>query len=72
MKIEDNLQINLKEDSQQKRVPNWAMNLSKWKALKELVDRLLTEDIIEPTHSEWAAPTVLVPKIDGSYRPAID
>ena len=48
------------------------MNPTKRKALKEFVNNLLTKDLIEPTHSVWAAPTVLVPKKDGSYRLVID
>ena len=48
------------------------MNPSKRKALKEFVENLQENNLIEPTHSEWAAPTVLVPKKDGSYRLVID
>ena len=66
------LQIKLKEDAQPSTVPYRAMNPTKWKALKEFVNNLLTKDFIEPTHSEWAAPTVLVPKKDVSYRLVID
>ena len=36
------------------------------------MDNLLSHDLIEPTHSEWASPTVLVPKKDGSFRLVID
>ena len=56
------LQIKLKKDAQPSRVPYRAMNPSKRKTLKEFVINLLTKDPIEPTHSEWTAPTVLVPK----------
>ena len=66
------LQIKLKEDAQPSGVPYRAINPTKRKALKEFVNNLLTKDLIEPTHSEWAAPTVLVPKKDGSYRLVID
>ena len=66
------LRIDLKEDARPSRVPYRGMNPSKRKALKEFVDNLLEKDLIEPTHSEWAAPTVLVPKKDGSYRLVID
>ena len=66
------LQIKLKENAQPSRVPYRAMNPTKRKALNEFVNNLLTKDLIEPTHSEWAAPTVLVPKKDGSYRLVID
>ena len=45
-----------------------AMNPTKRKALKDIVNNLLTEDLIESTHSLWAAPTVLVPRKDGGHR----
>ena len=66
------LQIKLKENAQPSRVPYRSMNPSKRKALKEFVENLQENNLIEPTHSEWAAPTVLVPKKDGSYRLVID
>ena len=66
------LQIKLKENAQPSRVPYRAMKPPKRNPLKEFVNNLLTKDLIEPTHSEWAAPTVLVQKKDGSYRLVID
>ena len=66
------LRIQLKEDARPSRVPYRAMNPTKRKDLKSKVEKLKENDLIEPTHSEWAAPTVLVPKRDGSYRLVID
>ena len=66
------LQIKLKEDTQPSRVPYRARNPSKRKVLKEFVNNLLSKGLIEPTHLEWAAPTVIVPKKDGSYCLVID
>ena len=66
------LQIKLKENAQPSRVPYRAMNPTKRKALKEFVNNLLTKYLIEPTLSEWAAPKMLVPQKDGSYRLVID
>ena len=30
------------------------------------------DDLVEPTHSDWAAPSLLVPKKDGIYRLVVD
>ena len=29
-------------------------------------------DLVEPTHSDWAAPSLLVRKKDGTYRLVVD
>ena len=62
------LHIPLQEGTLPVRVPYRSMNPTKRRALKEHVDNLLSHDLIEPTHSEWASPTVLVPKKDGFFR----
>lgn len=36
------------------------------------VDRMLTEEVIEPATTEWAPPNVFAPKKDGSLRFSID
>ncbi|XP_015438093.1 PREDICTED: uncharacterized protein LOC107193203 [Dufourea novaeangliae] len=36
------------------------------------VDRLLDEDIIEPSSSEWSSPIVMVKKANGKYRFCLD
>lgn len=36
------------------------------------VQKLLDADLIEPSHSPWASPVILVRKKDGSYRFCID
>ena len=36
------------------------------------VDRMLEDDVIEPAHSEWSSPIVMVRKPDGSYRFCLD
>ena len=64
--------IQLKEVAQRSRVPYRAMNSSKGKNLKDKINKLQQKDLISSTHSEWAAPAMLVPKRDESYRLVID
>ena len=47
------------------------MSFDKRKAMKKIVEDLKDAKIIEPTHSYWAAPSILVKKKDGSYRPVL-
>ena len=49
-----------------------SMSRERRKVLQGKIDALLEADLIEPTHSEWAAPSLLVPKKDGSLRLVID
>lgn len=41
-------------------------------AINQEVDRMLQEDILEPSHSPWSSPIVMVKKPDGKYRFCID
>ena len=41
------------------------MSFNKRKAMKKIVEGLAEADLITPTHSDWAAPSILVPKKDG-------
>ena len=41
-------------------------------ALREQLQELLQNDIIEPGKGEWGFPTVLVKKADGSFRMCVD
>ena len=36
--------------------------------MKKEVEYMLAQDIIEPSHSEWSSPCLLVLKSNGSYR----
>ena len=40
--------------------------------MKKIFDDLEDEKLIKPTHSYWAAPSILVKKKDGSYRLVVD
>ena len=46
----------------------YRLNPVKTKILKQEVEYMLQNDIIEPSHSDWSSPCILVPKPDGSYR----
>lgn len=42
------------------------------KVINQEVDRMLEEDIIEPSNSPWSSPVVLVKKTNGDYRFCVD
>ena len=44
------------------------LNPIKQRYLKEEIQLLLDNNFIEPSHSSWSSPGILVPKPDGSYR----
>ena len=49
-----------------------SMSFEKRKALNKIVEDLERDDLVEPTQSDWAAPSLLVPKKDGTYRLVVD
>lgn len=45
----------------------YRVNPVKLQAIKKEVEYMLAHDIIEPSHSEWSSPSLLVPKSDENY-----
>jgi len=54
------------------RQPTRRLCLKKEKEVSRLVQHLLNRDLIEPAHSAWSSPVVLVKKKDGSWRFCMD
>ena len=40
-----------------------SMRFEKRKAMKNIVEDLERDDLVEPTHSDWAAPSIILPKM---------
>ncbi|XP_047987218.1 uncharacterized protein LOC125227069 [Leguminivora glycinivorella] len=53
-------------------VPPYRLSPVRREQLKNEIDKMLTEGIIEPASSPWSAPAILVPKKDGTLRPCVD
>ena len=49
-----------------------SMHFEKRKTMRKIVEDLVKSDLVEPTHSNWAAPAILVKKKDGSHRLVVD
>ena len=65
-------QIKLKPNAQPFRRAYGNMSFDKRNVMKKIVEGLAEADLKTPTHSNWAAPSILVPKKDGSYRLVVD
>ena len=64
--------IKLKKDVVPYRRTYGSMSFEKRKAMKKIAEDLERDDLVEPTHSDWAAPSLLVPKKDRTYRLVVD
>jgi len=54
------------------RQPTRRLGLEKEKEVSRQVQDLLDRDLIEPAHSAWSSPVVLIRKKDGSWRFCVD
>lgn len=50
----------------------YRLPVHKKEIVKDQIDDMLSRDIIQPSHSPWASPIVLVPKKDGGQRFCVD
>jgi len=64
--------IELKPDTKPIRCAPYHLNQEKAKVLKDELDNLLDQGIIEESTSPWASPIVMVPKADGTLRLCTD
>ena len=62
----------LKKDALPFRRTCGSMSFEKRKATKKIVEVLERDDLAEPTHSDWAAHSLIVPKKDRNYRLVVD
>jgi len=58
--------IELKPDTKPIRCAPYRVNQQKAKVLKDELDKLLEQGVIEESTSPWALPIVMVPKADGT------
>ncbi len=64
--------IKLKPGTQAKYIPAYRLPHSKLATVDKLIEEMLSQEVIEPSDSEWNFPLILVPKSDGTMRPVID
>lgn len=53
-------------------VPPYRLSPPKLALLKQEIEKMLDEKVIEPCSSPWSAPVVMIPKKDGSVRVCVD
>ena len=64
--------ITLKPDARPSYVPSYRLPHSQRAVVKDKIDKILTQGIIQESHSTWNSPLFLVPKKNGTFRPVID
>ena len=60
------------EDSAPIRQQPYRLPEARKEVVKKEIDRMLTQGIVQPSHSPWASPIVLVEKKDGDVRFCVD
>ena len=60
--------LKIKKDAVPFKCTYGSMSVEKRKAMKQTVEELEGDNLVEPKHSDWASPSLLVPKMDGTYR----
>lgn len=53
-------------------VPPYRLNPTKKELMKQEIDKMLDDDVIEECESAWCSPALMVPKPDGSIRFCVD
>ena len=59
-------------DALPSRIPYRRLPMAKKSAMEAEVEKMLDEDVIQPSESPWSSPVVMVTKKDGSCRFCID
>lgn len=59
-------------DARSIKLPPRRLPIHQKKIAEQEIDKMLREDVIEPSNSPWAAPIVLVKKRDGTTRFCVD
>lgn len=59
-------------DARPIKLPPRRLPIHQKKIAEQEIDKMLIEDVIEPSNSPWAAPIVLVKKRDGTTRFCVD
>ncbi|XP_062588198.1 uncharacterized protein LOC134249845 [Saccostrea cucullata] len=59
-------------DARPIKLPPRRLPIHQKKVAEQEIDKMLKEDVIEPSNSPWAAPIVLVKKRDGTTRFCVD
>ena len=64
--------IEVPVDSKPIYIPSYRLTHSQKEAVELEVNKMLNEDLIEPSRSPWNFPLLCVPKKDGTYRVVVD
>ncbi|XP_076053650.1 uncharacterized protein LOC143032655 [Oratosquilla oratoria] len=54
------------------KLPPYRLNPTKRECLRKEVNSLIDQGIIEPSHSPWSSPCILIPKSNNTYRLVVD